>query len=194
MKFSDNANVEIIFGNGTFDARIIREVLEKNKDKYCEISIFLPKRGKEGKGGTVGSGIKGVFRFIKTALKFPPSTYIAFVDKEHYVPISDAAKQYGIRVSVKEIDKDVYRVCGNIGDKNFLVYFILLGFYCCIEDLVLGACGKFIEKHTGEGCCVKYKQQFKKLTEEEKNKCIESSYNILFQKISVVVEDIEKKT
>ncbi|BFI75689.1 hypothetical protein YN1HA_17870 [Sulfurisphaera ohwakuensis] len=33
MKFSSNASIEIIFGDGSFDREIVRNALEKNKDK-----------------------------------------------------------------------------------------------------------------------------------------------------------------
>ena len=48
MKFTEKAKIEIIFGDGHFDRQIIKHAIEKNKDKYCQISLFIPKSGRKG--------------------------------------------------------------------------------------------------------------------------------------------------
>ena len=65
MKFSSNASTEIIFGDGSFDREIVRNTLEKNKDKYCELLLFIPESGTKGKSLYVGTGIDSVLKFVK---------------------------------------------------------------------------------------------------------------------------------
>ncbi|QXJ34922.1 hypothetical protein [Saccharolobus shibatae] len=58
MKFSGNATTEIVFGDGSFDREIVRNVLEKNEDKYCELLLFIPESGAKGKSLPIGTGLE----------------------------------------------------------------------------------------------------------------------------------------
>lgn len=71
------------------------------------------------------------------------------------------------------------------------MYFIFLGFYCCIEDFILiKICNLDISKFIGEGCCKKYKEIFNHVQKEMKESCIEKTYDELFKVISRILEEL----
>ncbi|WP_016730002.1 hypothetical protein [Saccharolobus islandicus] len=143
--------------------------MERNKGKYCQISLFIPESGRKGKGRIINTGIDGVLKFIKDDVTRFSLSYIVFIDKEHCPSdcesyISRFANKYGIYVStIQKIREDlgVYKLTCYVGNKNFFIYFVFLGFYCCIEDFILTRiCNKEVSKFSGEGCCKKYKEIF----------------------------------
>ncbi|QIW24529.1 hypothetical protein EWF20_10530 [Sulfolobus sp. S-194] len=199
MKFSEKANIQVVFGDGQFERSIIMNTLERNKDKYCETSLFIPESGRKGKGRTINTGIDGVLKFIKDDVTRFSLSYIIFIDKEHCTSdyescISRYASKYGILISsIQKIreDFDVYRLMCNVGDKKFFIYFVFLGFYCCIEDFILiKICNKDVSKFRGEGCCRKYKEILNHIQKEAKESCIEKTYDQLFRVIAIILEDL----
>jgi hypothetical protein len=198
MKFTEKAKIEIIFGDGHFDRQVIKDALEKNKDKYCQISLFIPESGRKGKGRTINTGIDGVLKFIKEDVTRFSLGYIVFIDKEHCSSdcendVNKFANKYGISISItqKIVESlDVYKLTCSIGNKKFFMYFIFLGFYCCMEDFILiKICNSNTSEFTGEGCCKKYKEIFKRVQKEMKESCIEKTYDELFKAIALVLEE-----
>ena len=107
MKFTEKAKIEIIFGDGHFDRQIIKHAIEKNKDKYCQISLFIPESGRKGKGRTINTGIDGVLKFIKEDVTRFSLGYIVFIDKEHCSSdcendVNKFANKYGISISITQ--------------------------------------------------------------------------------------------
>lgn len=199
MKFTEKAKIEIIFGDGQFDRQVNKEALEKNKDKYCQISLFIPESGGKGKGRIINKGIDGVLKFVKDDVRRFSLSYIIFIDKEHCSCdyencIRTVANKYGI--SICDIQKiaenfDAYKVTCEVGDKKFFIYFIFLGFYCCLEDFILiKICNSNVNKFTDKGCCKKYKEIFKRVQKEVKESCIEKTYDELFKVIACVLEEL----
>ncbi|BDC17463.1 hypothetical protein [Acidianus sp. HS-5] len=136
-------------------------------------------------------GIDGVFKFIKLDVKFSLN-YIVIIDKEHCNSldyekcINQGACKYGISISSLEkltTDYDVYKVSCEIAQKRFYIYFVFMGFYCCIEDFILKICKNSIEKYEGIGCCEKYKTLYKRLSKDDREKCINKAEDELFEKI-----------
>ncbi|WP_016732700.1 hypothetical protein [Saccharolobus islandicus] len=199
MKFTEKANIQILFGDGQFERSIIRNALERNKDKYCQISLFVPESGRKGKGRIINTGIDGVLKFIKDDITRFSLSYIVFIDKEHCATdcencIIKYASRYGISISsIQKIreDFDVYRLMCYVGNKKFFIYFVFLGFYCCIEDFILiKICNKDVSKFSGEGCCKKYKEIFNHIQKDAKELCIEKTYDELFKIIALILEDL----
>lgn len=163
MKFTEEAKVEIVFGDGSTDRMIIKEVMDKNKHKYCKLSLFLPESGVKGIVIEVITGIRGVLKFIKNDISKFSMSYIVFIDKEHCNSdcercIRESAREYGITVSTIDRlseDLDIYKLKCTVGNKDFSVYFIFLGFTCCIEDFILKICNQVISEYDRKGCCKK---------------------------------------
>ncbi|BFI75688.1 hypothetical protein [Sulfurisphaera ohwakuensis] len=66
------------------------------------------------------------------------------------------------------------------------MYFIFLGYYCCIEDFILKICNEQIREFRGKGCCKEYKKELKKI----KNNCIEKTIDELFKIIENILKDL----
>ncbi|QXJ31917.1 hypothetical protein J5U21_01568 [Saccharolobus shibatae] len=41
---------------------------------------------------------------------------------------------------------DIYRFSCSVGSKRFRMYFVFLGYYCCIEDFILKICNEQIRE------------------------------------------------
>ena len=59
-----------------------------------------------------------------------------------------------------------------------------------MEDFILiKICNSNTSEFTGEGCCKKYKEIFKRVQKEMKESCIEKTYDELFKAIALVLEE-----
>ena len=94
-------------------------------------------------------------------------------------------------MNVKRLSDSTYRVCGKVGSKDFLAYFIFVG-NCCIEDLTLKACGKEVEEVKGPGCCKRYKKALRELTQDQRKRCEYIAEDVLFQEFSKALDDFRK--
>lgn len=157
----DTHHVKIITGNGGNDLKFFHTILKENEKDYCEIIVYISI----GEANALKhKSLKGIFNFIKMD---KDKLYIVIIDKEHIREEfnEDLLKRNaeGIEIiNLVKITNEIYKILCKIGSRECIVYFLILGTFCCFEEEVLRIISNYpLPNYTGEGCCKEYKKILK---------------------------------
>ncbi|BBD73454.1 hypothetical protein HS1genome_1843 [Sulfodiicoccus acidiphilus] len=161
----EDYHAKLVFADGKMDREFIRSVLKRNLGRHCSVRLFVPDPNFDAHVVSGGKGLEGVIRFVKSDLDRGERTFIVFVDKEHLTSTVEASvgsmmRKYGMEpVSSERIRDSVLGIKGRVGNKEFSMYVVVTGLWCCIEDEILSVLVDGVEGKSGEGCCDYYKEK-----------------------------------
>ncbi|MCY0860615.1 MAG: hypothetical protein OWQ54_09320 [Sulfolobaceae archaeon] len=108
--------------------------------------------------------------------------------------VKNILKQKGVDINnVERISNDTFKIRGRIiGKGDFIIYLLLMGDTCCMEEEILSILGMEVSQEEKESCCDVYKNEMRKrkieLEDIVENQQILSHF---FAKLNIVFNDIK---